>query len=270
MKIVNGINWIYPTNYSNLYRISKHNHKGKMAGSTSNQSMPLVSVIIVNYNGYKWLKLFIEHLLRTNYPNFEIIVVDNASRDQSVAFLKNEFKQIRVIELADNTGFAEGTNKGAEVANGEILAFLNNDIEVTSNWLSQAVTKLISSDNAGAVQCKMMRYYDRKRIEAIGMIVDRYGILRNIGYDEYDTGQYDNLREIGAASGGAMILWRRVFCEVGLFDPLYFMYYEDIDLSWRIRLAGYMILPCASSLVYHIGSGTSKKSSQAFHNIPLD
>lgn len=225
--------------------------------------MPKVSIIIVNYNGYRWLKLFIPNLIRTNYPSLEIIVVDNASRDQSVQFLKNEFKQIRIIESTRNTGFAEGTNMGAKEATGEILAFLNNDIEITNNWLLEAVMKLLSSHDAAAVQCKMLQYKDRKKIEAIGILVDRYAILRDIGYDEYDKGQYDNIKEIGAASGGAMILWKHIFCEVGHFDPLYFMYYEDIDLSWRIRLAGYKILPCPSSLVYHIGSGTSKKSSRS-------
>ncbi|MGH9983950.1 MAG: glycosyltransferase family 2 protein [Nitrososphaeraceae archaeon] len=235
-----------------------------MEKSIGDYSLPPVSIIIVNYNGYKWLKLFIQHLLRTNYPNFEIIVVDNASSDQSVQFLRNEFRQIRIIELTENKGFAEGTNIGAKKATGKILAFLNNDIEVSNNWLFKAVTKLLSCDDAGAVQCKMMQYNDRNRIEAIGILVDRFAILRNIGYDEYDTGQYDNVSEIGAASGGAMILWKHIFCEVGQFDPLYFMYYEDIDLSWRIRLAGYRILPCVSSLVYHIGSGTSKRSSQSF------
>jgi GT2 family glycosyltransferase len=227
-------------------------------------SLPLVSIIVVNYNGYKWLKLFLPFLIRTDYPNFEIIVVDNASRDQSVLFLKEEYKQIKLIELTENTGFAEGTNAGARNARGKILAFLNNDIEVTNNWLFEAVKKLLSCSSTGAIQCKMMQYTNRNRIEAIGLLVDRYGIIRNIGYDEDDSGQYDNVREISAASGGAMVLWKHIFCEVGQFDPVYFMYYEDIDLSWRIRLAGYRILPCVSSLVYHIGSGTSKKSTKSF------
>ena len=199
--------------------------------------------------------------MKTQYPDFEIIVVDNASRDQSVQFLKDNFSQIRLVGLGDNKGFAEGSNIGAKLATGEVLAFLNNDIEVSDDWLAAAITKLISDNAIAAIQCKIMRYDERDKIDCIGLSVDRYNIFRNIGFAEIDKGQYDNLEEIGACTGGAMIIWKPIFDEIGHFDDLYFMYFEDIDLSWRLKLRGYKICPAISSVVYHVGSGSSNTRS---------
>jgi GT2 family glycosyltransferase len=204
-------------------------------------------------------------LTKTNYPDFEIIVLDNGSADESVQYLNGEkFETVRVIELSENKGFAEGTNTAANEANGEILVLLNNDIEVTSNWLFEAVKKLLTDPDAAAVQSKIMQYRNRDKIDCIGISVDKYGILQGIGNGEDDIGQYDDLAEIGAASGGAMVVWKRIFYEVGCFDPRFFMYYEDIDLSWRIRSAGYKIMPAMSSVVYHVGSATSAIAPTSF------
>jgi GT2 family glycosyltransferase len=225
------------------------------------QYFPRVSVVIVNYNGYRWLKLFIPYLVKTQYPDYEIIVVDNASKDESIQFLTENFPHIQLVKLSENKGIAEGNNVGAAHSTGEVLAFLNNDVEVSYDWLTKAISKLLSDDNIAAVQCKILRYYNRKEIDCIGLSVDRYNFFRTIGYSEIDEGQYDNLEEIGASHGGAMVVRKRIFYEVGRFDALFFMYYEDVDLSWRIRLAGYKICPAISSVVYHIGSATSNISS---------
>jgi GT2 family glycosyltransferase len=221
------------------------------------QYFPRVSVVIVNYNGYRWLKLFVPYLVKTQYPDFEIIIVDNASKDESIQFLTENFPEIKLVKCSDNKGIAEGNNIGAAQSTGEVLAFLNNDMEVSSDWLTKAISKLTSDENIAAVQCKIMRYDNRKEIDCIGLSVDRYNFFRVIGHGEIDNGQYNNLNEIGASHGGAMAVWKHIFCEVGCFDSLFFMYYEDVDLSWRIRLAGYKICPAISSTVYHVGSATS-------------
>jgi GT2 family glycosyltransferase len=236
--------------------------------TSKNIQIPRVSIVIVNYNGYRWLKMFMPYFLHTRYPNFEIIVVDNASNDESVKYLRHNFNNIQVIELKENKGFAEGTNFGARAASGEVLAFLNNDMEVPEDWLIEATSKLMSNELVAAVQCKIMQFENKNMIEAIGLSVDKYGIAQRIGYNEVDVGQYDNLKEIGACAGGAMLIWKHIFLELGCFDPLFFMYYEDIDLSWRIKLTGYKILPATSSIIYHVGSpSTDINQLIAFHKV---
>jgi GT2 family glycosyltransferase len=224
-------------------------------------SQPYVSVIIINFNGLRWLKLFMPYFVLTQYPNFEIIVIDNASKDESVKYLKDNFKQVKIVELKKNKGFAEGANVGTRVASGRILAFLNNDMEARPDWLTNAVLILNLDKSTAAVQCKIMQHMNKNRIDAVGLSVDRYGVVNMIGHDEEDSGQYDSLKEIGACSGGAMVVWKDIFLEVGGFDPLFFMYYEDVDLSWRIRLAGYKIGCATSSVVYHIGSASADVNS---------
>jgi GT2 family glycosyltransferase len=234
-----------------------------LIGNLEDLKLPRVSVIIVNYNGYCWLKLFVDSLINTVYPDFEIIIVDNASTDQSVQYLKEKSGNIKVVELTENRGFAAGANRGAKEATGKIFAFVNNDMEVRPDWLINAVNELLSDETAAAVQCKILTYSNRQKIDSIGLSVDRFNIAFMIGRHEIDRGQYDSLKEIGACSGGAMVIWKHIFDEVGSFDPEYFMYYEDVDLSWRIRLKGLRIFPAQSSVVYHVGSATSKISNKS-------
>lgn len=218
---------------------------------------PFVSVIMVNYDGCKWLKSFMSQLMQTSYSHFEVIVVDNGSHDGSVQYLQDNFKQVKTICLSENKGYAHGINVGAREAAGNILAFLNNDIEVTPQWLSEAVTKLRSADDIGAVQCKSMFYDAKDIIDCVGLSIDRFNVANIIGRNEKDNGQYDNLPEIGAFSGGAMLIRKELFKQIGGFDETYFMYFEDVDLSWRLRLSGNKIVPASNSLVYHVGSASS-------------
>jgi len=218
---------------------------------------PYVSIIVVNYEGYRWLRSFMDQLIHTSYPAFEVIVVDNGSQDGSVEFLREHFKQVRIVKLSENKGFAHGVNIGAKEANGDVLAFLNNDVEVTPHWLSEAVIGLYSEDNIGAVQCKMKVYGSKDKIDCVGLSIDRYNVAVVIGQFETDTGQYDDLSEVGAFSGGAILIRKDTFYKIGGCDETYFMYFEDVDLSWRLRLSGYQIKPVHTSLVYHVGAGSS-------------
>jgi GT2 family glycosyltransferase len=244
-------------------------HPNRAKISAPKSDYPSASIVIVNYNGYQWLRLFLPFLIRTDYPKFEIIVVDNGSTDQSLEYLRTNWQQyVRVIKLKENLGFAEGCNIGITEANGDIIALLNNDIEVETNWLMAATQTLLSDQRAGAVQSKMMQYEDRKKIDCAGLSVDSFGLSIQIGHDETDDGQYDNLSEIWGCCGGAMIAWKHILIEAGLFDPVFFMYYEDVDLCWRIKLSGHMIRLAPSSVVYHRTSSTSKtipSSCLAFH-----
>jgi GT2 family glycosyltransferase len=234
--------------------------------STESFKFPPVSIIVVNYNGHRWLKLFIHTLVNSSYPDFEIIVVDNGSTDESIEFLQKHFDQIKIIHLSENKGFGQAVNIGASQARGTILAFVNNDMEFPSEWLKEAILELYSEDKVGAVQCKILSYNSRQIIDSVGLSVDHYNLSLAIGNQEIDEGQYDSLKELGACSGGAMIIPKSLFLQIGCFDPVYFMYYEDVDLNWRIKFAGYKIKPASSSKVYHIGSGSSKITLGGIYN----
>jgi GT2 family glycosyltransferase len=184
-------------------------------------------------------------------------VVDNGSTDESVAFLRKHFDQIKIVELNENKGFGQAINIGADKAKGTVLAFVNNDMEFPLEWLTEAISALHSEDKVGAVQCRIMSYHSRQIIDSVGLSVDRYNLPLAIGHDQIDKGQYDSLELIGACSGGAMIIPRSIFFEAGCFDPVYFMYYEDIDLNWRLKFAGYKVKSSKSSKVYHVGSASS-------------
>jgi GT2 family glycosyltransferase len=225
---------------------------------------PIVSIVIVNYNGYEWLKLCLPSLINTNYPAYEIILVDNGSVDQSINYVKNNWQNsVNLIQLSSNFGFAEGCNIGVRQANGDVIAFLNNDMEVDSNWLRAAVESLLSDKRVAVVQPKIMQFNSREKIDCAGLSVDRFGLCVQIGHGEVDNGQYNQLTEIWS-SGGAMVLWKEILMKVGLFDDTFFMYYEDVDLCWRIKLAGFRILLAPSSMVYHAGSATANTIPSEF------
>jgi GT2 family glycosyltransferase len=224
-----------------------------------------VSIVIVNYNGHRWLKLCIPSLIKTEYSEFEIIIVDNGSTDQSVEYLKNIWQSyIKIILLRENLGFAEGCNIGIRQAKGDIIALLNNDMEVDKNWLKAAAQALLSNRTAAAVQSKIMQHDDKEKIYCAGLAVDKFGLCLSVGSGETDHGQYDCMSEIWGSCGGAMVAWKHLLIKAGLFDPSFFIYYEDVDLSWRIKLSGYNILLAPSSLVYHVGAGTSKSLPSDF------
>lgn len=225
---------------------------------------PVVSVIIVSFNGLDWLKICLPSVLQSEYPNVEIIVIDNASTDGSGIYLQNEWKNLaKIIHLDKNIGFASGSNLGFENATGDVIALLNNDTEVDKYWLSEALSCLYKAEEVGAVQPRMMQMNDRRKIDCIGLAMSPFGYSLQIGHNEIDSGFYDNVLDIWG-NGGALILKRKVLERTGLFDDLFFLYCEDLDLSWRIKLSGYKIITCKSSLVYHAGSSTTKKLPSSF------
>ncbi|MFX1486628.1 MAG: glycosyltransferase family 2 protein [Promethearchaeota archaeon] len=234
--------------------------------------LPLVSIIILNYNGRQFLESCLKSVLQSNYPNFEIILVDNASTDNSIMFVKRVFKgnpRLEIIKNPKNLGFAEGNNVGARHAKGKYVILLNNDTIVEPTWLRELVIVMEKHPEVGAAQGKLLLLGNKKVIDSVGDIVDYYGSSIRIGGDwrEEDRGQYDYLREIFSARGAAIIIRKKIIDTIGLFDPEFFMSYEDIDLSWRIRLRGYKILFVPKSVIYHVSGGSSPPSFiKKFHN----
>jgi GT2 family glycosyltransferase len=217
---------------------------------------PLVSIIILNYNG-KWLiEKCLDSILHSDYSNFEVIFFDNNSSDGSVKLMQKKFgndPRVRIIGNDMNSGFAAGNNLASKHARGAYLVFLNNDTEVDSNWLRELVAVMECDPTVGAAQSKLLQT-DRKHYDSAGDSICPWGLPLRRGEDKEDFGQYDEVKEIFSARGAALITRSALFREVGMFDSMFFLQLEDVDLCWRIRLRGSKILFVPSSVVFHRGS----------------
>jgi GT2 family glycosyltransferase len=235
--------------------------RDKEVQGSMNYKNPLVSIIILNYNGKKFLKNCLKSVFKTDYDFFEVIFVDNSSTDGSFEFVQKNYKsesRLKIIRSEKNLGFGGGNNIGIKKAKGDFIVFLNNDTWVDPLWLEEIIKVIKKEPLVGACQSKLLLVEDSKRFDSAGDFVDQYGIMMRRGGDwgETDREQYDRVEEIFSARGAAMTIRRSVLKKIGLFDPDYFVTYEDIDICWRIRLGGYKVVYVPSSVVYHIGEAS--------------
>jgi len=214
------------------------------------------SVIIPNYNGEHLLSTCLDALRRQTYPHCEVIVVDNASSDGSVALVEREYPEVRLLRLARNRGLAGACNAAAEIARGDLLVMLNSDTEAEPGWLAALVHTLAEHPQAGSVASKMLLFERRDTLHTAGDLYGVDGIPRNRGVWERDEGQYDQSLEIFSGCGGAVAYRREAWEAVGGFDEDFFMYCEDVDLGWRLQLAGYRAVFAPQARVYHRLSAT--------------
>ena len=223
------------------------------------------SVVVLNYNGVRYLDTCIEALLAQELDaGFEIIVVDNQSSDGSVAHLRERWPQVRVVVAGSNLGFAGGNNLGMREAGGEHVVLLNNDTRVRPGWLGALVGAIESDPEVGAVASKLI-FMDRPGvIQNAGCVVMTDGSGGDRGTGEEDRGQYELREEVFGACAGAAIYSRRMLDDVGMLDDTFFLYYEDTDLSWRMRLRGWRILYEPAAVVEHVHAGTSGEWSPFF------
>lgn len=228
--------------------------------------MNKLAIVILNYNGRHYLEKFLPTVLKYagNYP---VYVADNHSSDQSVTYLKNEFPTIRVLPFEKNHGFSEGYNRTLDLIEAEYFMLLNSDVEVTPGWLDPLIRLMDGNSRIAACQPKLLQYNDRKQFEyagAAGGFIDRYGYPfcrgRIFKTMERDYGQYDDTRPVFWASGACMMVRSSVYKSLGGFDPDFFAHMEEIDLCWRMKLAGYEIYYCGESVIYHVGGGTLPES----------
>ena len=232
-------------------------------------NQPKVSVVILNYNGKSWLENFLPNVIQhTTYPNAEIIVADNASTDDSVAFLQTNFPTIRLVINPINTGYAGGYNDALQQIESDYYVLLNSDVEVTPNWIENVLSFMSRDKQMVACQPKILSYSERNKFEyagAAGGFIDKYGypFCRGRIFDscETDEGQYNQSGEIFWASGACLFIKAEIFHKAGGFDADFFAHMEEIDLCWRIKNLGYKIGYCAESTVYHVGGGTLHKSN---------
>ena len=224
---------------------------------------PFVSIVILNYNGVKYLQQFLPSVLATQYENYEVVVADNGSTDDSLLFLKNHFPTVKILTSSTNEGFAGGYNWALKNIQADYYVLLNSDVEVTPNWITPMIDLLSNDNNIAACQPKLLSQKDPELFEyagAAGGWIDSMGYPFSRGriFDicEKDQGQYDNNETIFWASGAAMMIRSNVFHELKGFDESFFAHQEEIDLCWRIQLKGYKIYCCPAAIVYHVGAGT--------------
>lgn len=221
-----------------------------------------IATVIPNWNGQDFIKDCIDSLL-TQTQKHTIIVVENGSTDKSDEILAGYGDKIIVLKQPVNLGFAGGVNVGIRYAidnNYDYVALFNNDAKADKDWLRELFNIISQDSKIGAVTCKFMRL-DGKRLDSTGDFYTYHGLPFPRGRNEVDTGQYDNQTEIFAASGGASIFSLAMFKKIGLFDEDFFAYYEDIDLGFRMQLAGWKVIFQPKSVAYHHVSGTGSKIS---------
>jgi len=222
--------------------------------SFTNQ-LPLVSIVVSNYNGWKFnlLRMCLDSILKIDYPNFEVILVDNASTDGSVEFCRRLFGEAPRLKIIVNTEniYSQGLNRGIELSKGKYIVFFNNDIKVDPNYLTKLIEILEADKTIALAQGKLLSYYNHHRIDSVGETMDIYGNPITIGQGEIDNGQYERISEILSASGSASVVRRCVLDEIGEFDSKFYIGYEDMDISLRARLRGYRVVYIPDAVVYH-------------------
>jgi len=222
---------------------------------------PLVSIIIVNYNGKKYLEKCLSSLMKINYENYEIIIVDNNSTDDSIEYVKNSYPSIILIKLDRNYGFAEPNNIGAKNAKGEFILFLNNDTEVNPSFITELV-ELFNKDSKIAI-CQSLLLKPNGEVDSSGDFIDTLGRA----YSSRD--KVTKVKKILSARGASMMIRKEFFWELEGFDKKFYASYEDVDLGWRAWIWGYKVVIVPNSIVYHTGGQTVKNQSSKvrFHGV---
>ena len=226
-----------------------------------------IAVIILNWNGVKLLETYLPSVVKYNSSEAEIIIVDNASEDNSILFLKNSYPHIKRIEFKENYGFAKGYNKAINLIPHKYVVLLNSDVRVTKNWLQAPIEFLNSNTDYAACQPKILDDNTPVKFEYAGA---SGGYIDTLGYPfcrgrifeslEDDKGQHDQIKDIFWASGAALFTRREVYLKLGGLDESFFAHQEEIDLCWRILNEGHKIACIPQSKVYHLGGASLDKS----------
>jgi GT2 family glycosyltransferase len=230
------------------------------------QSTIRISIIIVNWNGAQHLPICLNSLRRQTFTDFEVILVDNHSRDDSLDLLKRDYPEVKVIALSENRGFTGGNNAGIRSAQGSIVVLLNNDTEVDPQWLQVIVDTFDRHPEAGFVASKMLLFDQRDKFHTTGDFYRLDGIPGNRGVWETDRGQYNHEEVVFSACGGSAAYRRSMLDQIGLLDEDFFYSCEDIDLAWRAQLAGWKCVYAPDAIVYHKLSATGGGSIASFYD----
>jgi GT2 family glycosyltransferase len=232
---------------------------------------PRVAVLILTYNGLRWIPRCLSSVAKTSYANFDTFVVDNGSRDGSAEYVSEHFPSVKLVRLKDNLGFARAYNQAIRQVEAEYVVLLNQDTEVLArNWLKDLVKCVHGNRDVAAATCKMVSFQNHRILDSVGGAGVRYWIgFEDIGKFQQDNGQFDDDFEPFSFCGGAAIVRRDLFLSSGGFDEKYFLYYEDVDLSWRFRLQGRHIRFAPGAVIGHdwVPSVSAKKLYWCHRNL---
>ncbi len=229
---------------------------------------PTVAIVILNWNGRKFLKEFLPSVLNSDYSNKRIIVADNASTDDSISFLQSHYPQVEILQNSTNEGFAKGYNTALKQVTADYYVLLNSDVEVNSNWIAPIIELMEADASIAACQPKILSYAQKDSFEyagAAGGWLDKFGYPFSRGriFDvcEIDKGQYNDAAPCFWATGAALFVKAAIYHELGGLDEYFFAHQEEIDFCWRLQLAGYKVYVQPSSIVHHVGGGTLPKGN---------
>ncbi len=228
-----------------------------------------IAIVILNWNGQKLLAQFLPEIIRYSNPEYcDIYVADNASTDDSITYVKNNFSSVKIIQNTKNDGYAKGYNDTLAHVNADIFALVNSDIEVTKNWLKPIIEQFKNDKNTAIIQPKILDYKNKKAFEyagAGGGFIDQFGFpfCRGRIFDtlEKDKQQYNDTVSIFWASGACFFIRKEVFDTLNGFDETYFAHQEEIDLCWRAKNQGYDIKYVGNSTAYHVGGATLQNTN---------
>ncbi len=225
--------------------------------------MKKIALVILNYNGVRFLEKFLPSVIEYSAKDAEIWVADNCSTDGSVELLQEKFSNVKLVQNEFNGGFATGYNLALKNIEADYYILLNSDIEVTEGWIKPVIDLMVSDSSIGACQPKIRSYYNKPQFEYAGA---SGGYLDRLGYPfcrgrifqslEADTGQYDDNIEIFWATGACMFVAAPLFHKLNGFDDDFFAHMEEIDFCWRIKSLGHKVMVCPASTVFHVGGGT--------------
>jgi len=216
-----------------------------------------VSVVIPNWNTRRFLGPCLLSLREQTFRDFDIILVDSGSADDSLSFVAENFPEVRTIALGENRGFAGAVNAGIEASDTELVVLLNNDTEQDPAWLATLVRAAEAHPKAGSFASKLVDFHDRHVLDGAGDALRKSGLPYRLGHGEHDFGQFEKPVPVFGACAAAALYRRELFDDVGLFDEDFFAYCEDGDLSFRAQLASYGCLYVPGAVVYHVGSAST-------------
>lgn len=218
--------------------------------------MPLVSIIITNWNGKRWLPVCLEAVRDQTFTDFEVIFVDDDSSDESADWVEEQFPEVRVIRQTPHLGFAGANNVGIRAAKGEVIVTLNNDTKAEPTWLQELVVGLNAPD-VGMVATQMLIWDKPELLDSAGIEVDWAGFGWNRGAGKAAV-TFNRQQEVFGPCAGAALYRRSMLEDIGLFDEDFYAYYEDVDLAWRAQRAGWRCIYVPTARVFHYQSGTAR------------
>lgn len=221
----------------------------------------IVTIVIVNWNGKKYLKGCLDSLQKQSYCDYEAIIIDNGSKDGSVEYIQQNYPNTKLFQLKRNMGYSVGMNVALEHSKNKYIIALNNDTTLDQNWLFALVKMAESDERIGSCQPKILSLQNPAFLDSVGLSINKDGESFQIGFQEKDTGQYNTVRELLGACSASVLYRRQALMQIGGFDQDFFAYFEDVDVALRLKKAGWKCMYVPTAIVYHYGSATGVNDS---------